>query len=246
MRQALFGEGMKMRTNHLTIVFACLWAGVAVFAWVPAAMAQSGAKERPQLSREELNEKYRFCTFPVSNTNFSVKHVNDVIAACTALINTEGGSAKNRSLVHLQRGAMYRRLGKYQLALADFTMSIHYDPKSAYAYTGRGNAHRGLHQIDESIADHSEAIRLDPTYAAAYNNRGNAWRDKKDYDRAIADYDEAVKIDPHYASAFYNRGNARLDAGDKNGAIADYRQALKVNPNLQAAADMLKELKVKP
>ncbi len=231
-----------MGTKRLTILLACLWAGVAVGGWSAAAMAQSGAKERPRLSSEELNEKYHFCTFPVSNTNFSIKHVNDVIAACTALINTEGGSAENRSRVHLQRGAMYRRLGKFELALADFTMSIHYDPKSAYAYTGRGNAHRGLHQVDESIADHTEAIRLDPKYAAAYNNRGNAWRDKKDYARAIADYDEAVKIDPHYASALYNRGNARLDAGDKDGAIADYRQALKVNPNLKEAAEMLKEI----
>ena len=62
-------------------------------------------------------------------------------------------------------------------------MSIHYDPKSALAYTGRGNAHRGLHQVDEAIADHTKAIELDPKYADAYNNRGNARDDNKDYKR---------------------------------------------------------------
>jgi len=220
-----------------TVILAALWAALAVTASAPPAMAQ--------LSMEEIQKDYFLCTFPVSNTNFSVKYVNDVIAACTALINSPGSSAENRSLVHLQRGAMYRRLGKFELAIADFTMSIHYDPKSALAYTGRGNAHRGLHQIDESIADHSKAIELDPTYVEAYSNRGNAWRDKKDNKRAIADYDAAIKINPHYALAFYNRGNTRLDEGDKDGAIADYREALKIEPHFEQAADMLKELKAK-
>jgi len=226
-----------MSSKRLTIVLACLMAGLTNFAWTPGAVAQ--------LSKEEIRKNYFLCTFPVSNTNFTVQYVNDVIAACTTLINTSGGSDENRSLVHLQRGAMYRRLGKYELALADFTMSIHYDPKSAYAYTGRGNAHRGLHQIDEAIEDHTKAIELKPDYAEAYNNRGNAWRDKKDNKRAIADYDTALKIDPHYASGYYNRGNAQLDEGDKAGAIADYRKALEIDPNFQQASDMLKELGAK-
>ncbi len=113
-----------MGIKYRAVVFACLWAGLATLAWMPAAAGE-------ELSKEEIQKDYFLCTFPVSNTNFSVKHVNDVIAACTALVNTSGGSDENRSLVHLQRGAMYRRLGKFELALADFTMSIHYDPKSA-------------------------------------------------------------------------------------------------------------------
>jgi lipoprotein NlpI len=145
-----------MHIQRLTIVLACV-AGLA-------ALAQPADA---QLSKEDIQKDYFLCTFPVPNTNFSVQHVNDVIAACTALVNTSGGSVENRALVHLQRGAMYRRLGKFELALADFTMSIHYDPKSALAYTGRGNAHRGLHQVDEAIEDHSKAIELDPNYAEA-------------------------------------------------------------------------------
>ena len=224
------------------------------------AWAQSGGKE---LTHEQLNEAYRLCTFPVPNSGFSVQHVNDVIAACTTLINTSGGSAENRALVHLQRGAMYRRLGKFELALSDFTMSLHYDPKSAYAYTGRGNAHRGLHQVDEAIADHTKAIELDPDYADAYNNRGNAWDDKEDYKRAVADFDqaiklnlgdsagaiadysEAIKIDPRYAVAYFNRANAEADKGDKTAAANDYQAALKINPNFEQAAGALKELRAK-
>jgi tetratricopeptide (TPR) repeat protein len=69
-----------------------------------------------------------------------------VKAASIVLIESQGGSDENRADVHLRRGSMYRRLGKYELALADFSESIRYSPKSADAYTGRGNAYRGLHQ----------------------------------------------------------------------------------------------------
>ena len=217
-----------MNTKRLAICLAALWAGFVMSA---PALAQSGGKTP---SPEDLNEKYHFCTFPVSNSSFSVKHVNDVIAACTVLINSSGGSAENRSLVHLQRGAMYRRLGKFELALADFTMSIHYDPNSAYAYTGRGNAHRGLKQIDEAIADHTKAIELDPKYADAYNNRGNARDDKKDYKGAVEDFDKAISLDPHYAGAFNNRGLSKSHLGDKAGAIADFARPSSSIRNMQS------------
>jgi tetratricopeptide (TPR) repeat protein len=198
------------------------------------------------LSPEEGRRNFRECVFPVADVSLDQKTINRVISACTVLIESQGDSDENRANVHLQRGRMYRRLGKYELALTDFSESTRYSPKSADAYTGRGNAYRGLHQLDQSIADHSEAIRLGPNNAAAHNNRGNAWRDTKDYDKAIADYDAAIKLSPHYASAIYNRANARLDAGDKDGAIADFRQALKVSPGLQQATDMLKQLGAKP
>src|SRR5512136_1424777 len=125
--------GVKRTSRRLVALLGGAVAALTAMTWTPA-MAQ--------LSKDEMRKDYFLCTFPVSNNNFTVQYLNDVIAACTTLINTPGGSDKDRSIVHLQRGAMYRRLGKFELALADFTMSIHYDPNSAYAYTGRGNAHR--------------------------------------------------------------------------------------------------------
>jgi tetratricopeptide (TPR) repeat protein len=81
---------------------------------------------------------------------------------------------------------VYRRLEKYDQALADFDQALRYDPNSASAHTGRGNALRHLGRFDESIAAHGEAIRLEPNNAMAYSNRGNAFDDKKDYQHAIA------------------------------------------------------------
>ncbi len=131
------------------------------------------------LSAEEGRRNFRKCVFPVANITLDPKTMNEIIAACTVLIESQGGSGDDRAQVYLQRGSMYRRLDKFELAVADFSQSIRYAPKSADAYTGRGNAYRGLKQLDLSIADHSEAIRLDPNSANFYSNRGNAWGDRK-------------------------------------------------------------------
>ena len=208
----------------------------------PKNAAQSGAAT-PATASGGLNPAE--CMIPVADIQLDPKSVDRVLRACTSLINSGGGSVDDRSLAFLQRGSMYRRQQKYELALADFDQAIRYDPKSASANTGRGNALRLLSRLDESIAAHSEAIRLDPNNALAYSNRGNAFGDKKDYEHAIADFDTAIKIDPKYATAFYNRANIKLDAGDKPGAIADYRQALALRPGFKEAADMLKQLGAK-
>jgi tetratricopeptide (TPR) repeat protein len=206
------------------------------------AATQKGRKAPADISPDTAKRNYSICAFPVSDVNPGQDWMRKVIDACTALINSKGGNDENRALVHLQRGSMYRRLGKFELALADFSESIRHDPQSGMAYTGRGNAYRGLKLPEQAIADHTEAIRLKPDYATAYNNRGNAWQDLKDHARAVVDYDAAIKLDPNYASAYYNRGNSRLELGDKDGAAADYRQAAKLSPGLKQAAEALQQL----
>jgi tetratricopeptide (TPR) repeat protein len=209
--------------------------------------ASGGRDKRPaQAGRAPSEGEVAACMSPTADISLPEGAIKRVIAACTVLIKSGGGDNEGRAIAFLQRGSMYRRIGKFELALADFSESLRYRPDSADAYTGRANAHRGLGQLDAAIADHSEAIRLKPDFAMAYSNRGNVYSDKKDYQRAIADYDEALKRDPHYAAAFYNRAIAREDSGDKDGAIADYREALRLRPGMKQAADALKELGVKP
>jgi tetratricopeptide (TPR) repeat protein len=207
---------------------------------------KKGGKPPAEPSREAANRYYQLCSFPVTDIGPSKEAMSQIIDACTALINSRGGNDENRALVHLQRGSMYRRLGKYELALADFSESIRHDPTSELAWTGRGNAYRGLRLFEQAISDHTEAIRLKPDYATSYNNRGNVWQDLKNNERAIADYDMALKVDPNYATAYYNRGNSRFESGDREGAVADYRQAAKLNPQLKQATEMLQKLQARP
>ena len=81
------------------------------------------------------------CVFPVSGSILDRATIDHVIAACTALIDAPGGGNDTRSQAYLQRGSMYRHLGKYELALADFE-AIRLEPDNPEAYNNRGNAWR--------------------------------------------------------------------------------------------------------
>ena len=106
------------------------------------AKQEEAPKPPPATASRDMpaNRDITACVFPVSGGILERKTIDQIIAACTALIETPGGSDGARAQIYLQRGSMYRRLAKYDLALADFSQSIRYDPKSAAGYTGRGNA----------------------------------------------------------------------------------------------------------
>ena len=199
-------------------------------------------KPAAAISAARAKDDWLICVFPVTDVGPPKQAMAAVIDACSELINSDGGNDDNRATVHLQRGSMYRRLGKFELALVDFSESLRHDPNSEDAYTGLGNAYRGLKLYDRAIAAHGEAIRLKPDFATAYNNRGNVYQDMDDNDRAIVDYDMAIKLEPNYAAAYYNRGNSRRAAGDNEGAAADYREAAKLNPHFKQATDMLQQV----
>lgn len=75
--------GVKRTSRRLVALLGGAAAALTAMTWTPA-MAQ--------LSKDEMRKDYFLCTFPVSNTNFTVQYLNDVIAARTTLINTPGGS----------------------------------------------------------------------------------------------------------------------------------------------------------
>jgi tetratricopeptide (TPR) repeat protein len=73
------------------------------------------------------------CMMPVADVALDPKSIDRIRQACTDLINSPGGDAEGRSLAFNQRGSMYRRQQKYDLALADFEQAIRYDPTFANA-----------------------------------------------------------------------------------------------------------------
>jgi tetratricopeptide (TPR) repeat protein len=90
----------------------------------------------------------------------------------------------NRGVVSLGRK-------DYDLAIADFTEAIRYNPKYAAAYYDRGFAYLDKKDYDYAIADYDQVIALNPKLASAYSNRGHAYRAKGALRRANADFDQA-------------------------------------------------------
>lgn len=55
--------------------------------------------------------------------------------------------------------------------MADFTQSIHLDPKNPFAYNTRGVVYFDKNEYAHAIADFSEALRLAPDFQQARENK---------------------------------------------------------------------------
>ena len=86
--------------------------------------------------------------------------------------------------VHYNRGLAFRKLGKLENAIIDYTQSIALDPRLAAAYANRGYAHfklseleneqggdRGDNEMSEALADFEKVLELEPTNAEALKSK---------------------------------------------------------------------------
>ena len=114
------------------------------------------------------------------------------------------------------RGWAYRELGKYEDAIADFTVAIELDPGISAYYRDRGIAHYLNGGYDEAIADYLSAIAIDPRDPYLYMFRGLAHNRKDEYDRAVIDYDTAVALNPDDPYFYFFRSVALKSLGEEN------------------------------
>ena len=71
----------------------------------------------------------------------------------------------NVAAAYLNRGVIYKSLGRYVEALTDYDTAIRIDPNYVEAYFNRGIAYGDLGQHVDALADYDAAIRLDPSDA---------------------------------------------------------------------------------
>lgn len=154
---------------------------------------------------------------------------NQVVNACTRLMQSGRYFGTDLAAVMQKRADGYRRRGDFESAISDETAAIGLDPDDAQAFNRRGMLHTNLGQFDQAVADFTEALRLDPRNATVLNNRGSAWSGKGDLDKAFADYADAIRLDPHDGSAFYNRGLLERKTGNDERAVADFTEAIRLH-----------------
>lgn len=99
----------------------------------------------------------------------------------------ETSSVSETAQEALNNGTVYYQKGNYDMALAEFTKALKFDPNVAEVYNDRGLVYRHKGNYDQAISDYNQAIKLDPKYAIAYYNRAVAYYYQKEYDKAWAD-----------------------------------------------------------
>nr|NCR82312.1 serine protease [Microcystis aeruginosa K13-10] len=161
-------------------------------------------------------------------------HYNEKSAVLSRLKRYDEGLAAITQAIHLapraawyvNRGILYRRQQKYELALSDWNKAIELNPNYAMAYYNRGVLYDDQKKYELALADWNKAIELNRNFTEAYNNRGVLYQNQKKYDLALSDYSKAIDINPNDAKAYYNRGLlcwGLLQSGASSQRLAEIR-----------------------
>ncbi|GCA71998.1 TPR repeat-containing protein YrrB [Microcystis aeruginosa NIES-2519] len=159
-----------------------------------------------------------------------LKRYDEGLAAITQAIDLAP-----RAAWYSNRGIIYYKQQKYDLAISDYSKAIEINPNYAQAYVNRGNLYSDLQKYDLALSDYNKAIDINPNDAYAYNNRGVLYSDLQKYDLALSDYDKAIRINPNYAMAYNNRGVLYSDLQKYDLALSDYSKAIELNRNFAMA-----------
>ena len=122
-----------------------------------------------------------------------------------------------------------KQTAAFDLAAADFTQAIRFNPNYAKTYIERGNTYDEKGDYEKAIADYDKVIDLEPKSAEAYINRGLSYFYRNAVDRSFADYSQAIQLDPNDTRAYINRGIAYYSGSDFDSAITDFSKAINLD-----------------
>jgi tetratricopeptide (TPR) repeat protein len=156
-------------------------------------------------------EEYSDCYRATTDKSLTERGVD----ICTRLIDS--GRWKGEELAQLfnNRGLLYIKLDKLDLAINDLRQALKNNPKDAHAYDNLGDIWYTRRDYDKAVVEYNNAIRVDPTFIGAYYNRGRAFEAMGNLRSARADY-QAVLDMPSQDRAIdrWAKGKAR-DALDR-------------------------------
>ncbi|CAF5175232.1 unnamed protein product, partial [Rotaria sp. Silwood1] len=129
---------------------------------------------------------------------FNTNNYDYAIGDFTELLKRQSDHVTAR----LYRGISYFYLEYYQLALADFSATLHYDPSNWEAYYHRACLLRTCNPA-QALKDFSISLLINPEYenVGAYLHRALIYCQQNQFDAAIADYEAVLILDREHAPA---------------------------------------------
>jgi tetratricopeptide (TPR) repeat protein len=133
------------------------------------------------------------------------------------------------------RGEIYRLMGRYDEALADFHRAIELDANDACALASRGQVYQALERFEDALADLDQAIELAPDVAWALASRAMTHALMERYEEAIADFNRASALAPNNSSIVAQRGVTHRLMAQFEDALSDFDRALQLDPRYAGA-----------
>jgi tetratricopeptide (TPR) repeat protein len=123
------------------------------------------------------------------------------------------------------------RLGKRDIALANYDHALTLRPDHSNALCNRGFALHELKRFEEALASYDRALKIRPNDDEILYNRGNTLKELNRLDAALDSYERALTLRPDFTRALINRGNLLYEMGRFEGALTSYDRALAIEPD---------------
>jgi lipoprotein NlpI len=197
---------------------------------------------------------WNMCRYYIYNREYPPEVVPDIVAACTALIQSGKENTEWLARAFYFRGLAYTDMKDYGRAIQDCDQAIKLDPNSNH-FEARAQAYADKNDYARAIQDYDQAIRLGPRVDRYVSGRGRVHFYQGQFSEANEDFRKALEIDPdqpYVAIASYLaqaragkpgqsdlRGRtAKLDLSEWPGAVVKlYLGSITPNGVLLAAKD---------
>lgn len=122
-------------------------------------------------------------------------------------------------------GTIDSEMGKYKIAITEFTKAIAFDPTFLMAFALRSQAKMNIEDYKGAKEDATETIRLDPVRFEFYFCRGSIEVYLEEMYEAKKDADRALELNPKYGAAYLLKGIIKSLTGDIKGGCEFFYRA---------------------
>mmetsp|Transcript_42841 Transcript_42841/g.126936 ORF Transcript_42841/g.126936 Transcript_42841/m.126936 type:complete len:698 (-) Transcript_42841:3-2096(-) len=127
------------------------------------------------------------------------------------------------------RGLLFRDMGDYRKALADFCAVLDLEPEVGKHYYNRGVVYYRMGLEQDAISDLSQAVELGSTGADVFSERGLAYRAQGNMAQAVIDLTAAIEADPAQTQYLSNRAQCLFEQGLYDRAEIDLCKAIQLD-----------------
>jgi predicted O-linked N-acetylglucosamine transferase (SPINDLY family) len=150
-----------------------------------------------------------------------------LIDAHSALIRARE-IAETQPEVHLNLGAVQRRMGQTQAALQSLNRAVELNPSQSEAFTNRGNLLREMNDPSQAIQDFQRALELNPMSIAALIGLGQSLLVLGHWDEAM----DAVRLASQLAGSSLNSVGRSLSASLRRRTMSNLLYCASLSPVL--------------
>ncbi|CAJ1365309.1 unnamed protein product [Effrenium voratum] len=97
-------------------------------------------------------------------------------------------------------GVSYAELHKYDKALINYQLTVHFDPRCAEAYNNMGVIFKEQENLEKALKFYHMAIQCNPRFAQTLNNLGVAYTTSGRLTEALEYLSRAVSVAPNYVA----------------------------------------------